>query len=426
MAIQRTHHQTPQYFHVLFKANQKFAEVESVDELVPILLSLAKEVTSAEASSFLLYNPDTRTLRFSDIADDKISGARQHSLKQSLEIPIGKGIAGQAAGDRQPVMVNNAQKDPRFFNKVDKLTGFETRSILAVPVLYKDKLLGVIEVINAKCKDCFDASDKDLLVSFSNLAAVAMIRARLLEQRLNQQSIEIQMRAAKKIQALFSPVLPEPKNGSHAWAFSKPAVFVGGDLYDVIPMPDGSWIVYVADVADKGLGAALIMAALWYRIRSEAQLCKDVCGLIEALNRSLHELLSAEGFFVTIFVGRYWPLTGRLEFANGGHLSAIKIDATACEPITGQRGPSLGLSASARYEATGITLNNKQSILLFTDGVTEAMNSKDELFGEERMIQCIKTGKGPPWGRALLNAVENWQANTNQNDDITILEIWRD
>jgi len=426
MAIHRIHHETPEYLHILFKANQKFAEVESVDELVPILLSLAKEVTCAEASSFLLYDPDTRTLRFSDIADDKISGANQHSLKQSLEIPIGKGIAGQAAGDRQPVMVNDAQKDPRFFNKVDKLTGFETRSILAVPVLYRDNLLGVIEVINTICKDCFDDSDKDLLVSFSNLAAVAIVRARLLEQRLNQQSIEIQMRTAKKIQALFSPILPEPKNGSHAWAFSKPAVFVGGDLYDVIPMPDDSWIVYVADVADKGLGAALIMAALWYRIRSEAQLCGDVCELLEVLNRSLHELLSAEGFFVTIFIGRYWPLTGRLEFANGGHLSAIKIDATACEPITGQRGPSLGLSASARYEVTGITLKNNQSILFLTDGVTEAMDSKDELIGEERIFQSIKTGKGPPWGRTLLGAVEKWQANTNQSDDITILEIWRD
>ena len=412
------------YVHVLCMANQKLAEVESIEDLVPILLELVRDVACAEASSFLIYNPDSKTLQFANIKDDQMNDASQVSVKQWIEIPLGKGIAGQVARDREPLIINDAQSNALVYKKVDKLTGFITRSILAVPVLYNEELLGVIEVINARKRQGFDSSDKDVLVSFSNLAAVALIRARLLNERLHQQTIKIQMDTAKKIQSLFSPKMPTPQNGSHAWAFSQPAAFVGGDLCDVIEMPDQSWLVYVADVSDKGLPASLIMAALWYRIRSEAHTFKGLCAMLESLNTSLHKLLSEEGFFVTIFIGQYWPRSGKFEFANGGHPSAIKIMGHEYEMIRGERGLPLGVTDHSQYRATTITLSDNESIVLMTDGVTEAMNSNAEIFGERRIIQRLKNGDGPPWGQDLLNAIKQWQANTDQNDDLTILEIW--
>ena len=174
---QRTHLQK------LIQANEKLAQVESLQNLVPTLLSLAREVTSAEASSFLIYDPELEVLRFANIQDQSISDRSKLSLKESIVIRMGEGIACKAAQSKQPIIINDAQKNPQFYNKVDKSTGFITRSILAVPVLDKGELLGVIEAINAKNKDCFDTSERDLLVSLSNLVAVAIIRSRLLEER---------------------------------------------------------------------------------------------------------------------------------------------------------------------------------------------------------------------------------------------------
>ena len=233
------------------------------------------------------------------------------------------------------------------------------------------------------------------------------------------------METAAKIQALFRPKPPEPGSGSHFWAVSAPARFVGGDLYDVIPMADGSWLVYVADVSDKGLPAALIMVALWYRIRSEANRHPDVGKLLEVLNKSLNELLEEEGYFVTIFIGQYWPDTGRMVLANGGHDAALKMRKNGCESVQANRGPSLGITCCCQYATETVMLEHGESILFTTDGVTEAMNPQGELFGKQRVVNRVKSEPGPPWGPGLMEAVKLWQADTEPNDDLTILEIWR-
>jgi serine phosphatase RsbU (regulator of sigma subunit) len=374
----------------------------------------------------LIYDPDRQVLRFSTINDDQIGDKAAKSLKETIEIPMGEGIAGWVAKERQPLIVEDAQKDSRFFNKVDKSTGIITRSILGVPVLYGDELMGVIEAVNSKEKSCFDSADKDLLVSFADLAAVAIFRARLLEERLQQQKMQIQMETAAKIQSLFRPKAPDIGSGSHIWAISEPARFVGGDLYDVIPMPDNSWLVYVADVSDKGLPAALIMAALWYRIRSEAHQHENVGALLGKLNKLLYDLLSEEGYFVTIFIAQYWPKTGNLELVSGGHQPALKISKNMIQNIAGIRGPSLGIDRWSQYHKETVQLAPGESMLFTTDGVSETINPRGEFFGLQRIADCVNCVQRPPRGRRLWNSLKEWQANTEAHDDLTMLEIWRD
>jgi serine phosphatase RsbU (regulator of sigma subunit) len=400
--------------------------VESLEELVPRLLDLAKIVTDAEASSFLIFDSVKQVLRFSAVKDDCISDSALEDLRGSVELQIGQGIAGWVAQEKKPLIVADVSKDDRFFGQVDASTGFVTKSILCVPVFHRDELLGVIEVLNAKERPCFDDEDQDLLVSFADLAAVAFIRARLLQERLNQQKIQIEMETAAKIQALFRPKAPELGRDSRIWVVSESARYVGGDLYDVIALPDGSWLIYVADVSDKGLPAALIMVALWYRIRSEANLHKDVAVLLENLNVALTDLLEAEGFFVTIIIGQYWPREGRLEYACGGHLPALRISGRRSAYLEVEQGPSLGLFCCPRYAKAEIRLEAGESILFITDGVTEAFNSENELFGRQRIDAHIARSGGPPWGPGLLEEVKDWQTDTEPSDDLTLLEIWRD
>lgn len=408
----------------LYEANQKLAREESVESLIPVLMESVRDVTDADASSFFSYDPAGQVLRFFSIRDDCIDDVVEKSLKQ-LEIPLGEGIVGWVAKERQPLIVADAQKDGRLFKNADAFTGYQTRSILGVPVIYGDELLGVMEVINPTGKDCFDSDDQDLLVSFADLAAVAIFRARLLQERLQQQKLQIQMDTAAKIQALFRPPPPDIGFGSHIWAYSRPARFVGGDLYDIIPMPGDSWLIYVADVSDKGLPAALIMAALWYRIRSEAGLHKDVAGLMQTLNVELEELLADEGYFATIAIAQYWPAQGRLEIACGGHPPPFRISAGEVSALSVTNGPALGVIRGARYQKTVHRLAPGEAILLLTDGVTEAENPSGAFFGQSRIEAILAQSGELPRGPVLMSAIEKWQAAAEPNDDLTLLEIWR-
>ncbi len=410
----------------LIEANQSLADMESLEEILPKLLDIAKEVTVAEASSLLLYNPKRNILEFASVADEVVGEEGGKILKNSIELKMGEGIAGWVAENRKSLIIKDVQNDPRFFKRADDKTGFLTRNLLCVPMVYNNELLGVINVLNAKDKECFETECQELLGSFAHLAAVAIIRSRLIETRLKQQRFQIQLETAAKIQSLFWPKLPEMVSGSHVWGVSVPAAFVGGDLYDVIPIPDGSWLVYVADVSDKGLPAALVMVALWSKIRSEALLQGEVHKLLKTVNTAMYDLMANEGFFATIIVGRYWPETGRMELARGGHLPPLWIIGGNLGNIPDLKGVSLGITPEADYEKKEIFLSPGESILFLTDGVSEAENELVELFGRQRLVDHINKAKGPPWGEGILNVLNDWQKNTTASDDLTMLEIWRD
>lgn len=410
----------------LVKASQSLADIESLDDLLPQLLDLAQEVTDAEASSILLYNLKLNVLEFSLAKNETLGERTEQILKSNVELKMGEGLAGWVAVNRKPVIIQDVQQDTRFFKEADHYTGFYTRTLLCVPIVYGKELLGVIEVLNSKNKPCFNVEDEEILDSFAHLAAVAIIRSRLLETQLKQQRLRIELEAASQIQSQFCPECPEMEGGSNAWAVSLPAAFVGGDLYDIIPMPDGSWLVYVADVCGKGLPAALVMVALWARIRSEALVQQEVDKVLESVNSAMYSLLAKEGFFSTIIVGKYWPTTGRMQLVRGGHLFPLWFVGKGLGKIPELRGISLGVVPSPVYETAEIIIEPGQSILFITDGVTEARNESDELFASNRLPEYVKTTNGPPWGSKLLDEIQTWRANAEIADDLTILEIWRD
>ena len=194
----------------------------------------------------------------------------------------------------------------------------------------------------------------------------------------------------------------------------------------MIPLPDGSLLAYVADVSDKGVPAALVMAALSTKIRSEARNQYEIDALLRTVNNSTYTLTSEEGFFATIVLTRYWPKSGKMQLAMGGHLQPLWIADTDIRNLPQIKGISLGVTQDAHYEKKEISLAPGESILLFTDGVIEAENEDNELFGNERLTGFFKDSKGPPWGQRLLEFISNWRGNSKASDDLTILEIWRD
>ncbi len=410
----------------LMEAHQILADTESVEALLPRLLDLAKNVSNAEAASLLLYNQQRDVLEFAAVKDEILGEKANEILKSAVELKMGEGIAGWVAQNRESVLIQDVQDDPRFFSQADHETGFVTRTLLCVPLLYGGDLLGVINVLNSKDKPGFDSFDEELLECFADLASTALMRSRFLELRLTQERMRVELEAAANIQSLFWPSLPELGAGSHVWAVSKPAKFVGGDVYDVIRMPDESWLIYVADVSDKGLPAALIMAALSTRIRSEAFSHDEVDTLLETVNNAMYDLTVEEGFFATIILCRYWPTDGRMQLTSGGHLPPLWVVGDRVRDVAQLKGISLGVALDAKYEKKEIFLSPGESILFVTDGVTEAENERSELYGQRRLSEHITSAGGPPYGKGVLAAVNAWRGTAEANDDLTMLEIWRD
>lgn len=256
----------------------------------------------------------------------------------------------------------------------------------------------------------------------------SMLRIKELHDTVLDQSSQLknQLKTASVIQKLFWPELPNFGGGVHVWAASHPASYVGGDFYDVITLPDTSIIAYVADVSGKGVPAALIMAALSMKIRTEALLQQDINSLLQAVNTGMYNLASEEGYFVTLVLLRLWPVEGKIELVRAGHPNPVWISDGVFKQIPPLKGVSLGIVTDVEYEKTELWLDSGDSLLLFSDGVIEAENEARELFGDERLIDYIDSAKDHPRGLELLEVIGEWRGKAEVNDDLTLLEIWYD
>ncbi len=273
--------------------------------------------------------------------------------------------------------------------------------------------------------------DEYLTKPVDHAALVARVRSMLRIKGLHDTVLEqaaklkVQLKTASRIQSLFWPQLPEIGEKCSIWARCIPASYVGGDLYDIIPLPDGSFLAYVADVSGKGVPAALIMAALSTKIRASVPHFSDLSTFLQSVNDAMYDLIYQEGSFATLLLTRYWPSSGKLQFVRAGHPSPVWIVRGAVKDLPLVKGIALGVTLDVEYETYELLLAPGESLILYTDGITEAENDACELFGYDQLTHCIQTSKGPPWGEHLLDAVTRWRKGTSVNDDLTILEIWQ-
>jgi serine phosphatase RsbU (regulator of sigma subunit) len=243
--------------------------------------------------------------------------------------------------------------------------------------------------------------------------------------RLQQQKIMVQLDAAAKIQALFLPKKSDIESLKNIWATSIPAGSVGGDLYDIILMNDASLLFYVGDVSGKGLPAALIMAALSSNIKREAYIQKSVAALLERVNNAMFELISDQGYFATMIVGRYWPKTGMMNLCNAGHLIPMWLTQNTITKVPYEKNLAIGILKDVSYKMVELSLSPGDRMIFLSDGITEAQNEDENFFGDSRVESYIRDHKAFPLSKGLIEEVKAWRGKAEANDDLTILEIWR-
>ena len=401
----------------LLEVSKALGAEARLDSLLGVIVGKATEVMEAERSSIFIYDEANESLCLR-VSEDLAQG--------QIRIPLGTGIAGHVARTREPLNVPDAYADPRFNPKFDRDTGFQTRSILCAPALTNaGRLIGVIQVLNKIGQSAFTADDERLLAAFASIAGIALDRARLVEAFLEKEKIESSLRLAHDIQMGMLPKHFPQRPEIDLFATLRPAKSVGGDLYDFRLDGDRLWFV-VGDVSGKGVPAALFMAVTKVLFGVSVEVESSPAAVMGRVNRALCR--ENEHFlFVSAFLGRLDVGTGELEYANAGHNLPYRLRADgSVSTLPASPGLVMGVNEEFEFETGSVRLEPGDGVFLFTDGVTEAIDAKNELFSEARLESYLGTAAGRTPADVVdgaLRVLDEFVGTAPQFDDITALSV---
>jgi len=390
-----------------------------LDEVLENIMTTSRSILGADACSLMLVDEKSDELVF-EVAQGPVAD----KLKGGMRIRRGQGIAGYVHDSGQPLLIENAYEDTRFNREFDRMTGYRTQTILCVPLKIKERVIGVSQVINKLDGSNFNEEDKETLSLLCAHAAIAVENARLHHEILRSQQIEQDLAFATSIQLSFLPQEMPKLQGLRFSAHYQPAREVGGDFYDFIPLDDDRIGILIGDVSGKGVAAALFMARFTTDFRVLAIREQDP----ERLMRRANEIVFAQscrGMFVTLLYMVLKKNCGDAVYVNAGHIPPIIWNGSEGRYATlrGSGGPPIGIVPDQHYPCVRMSLNPGDCILLSTDGLIEAKNDEGELFGWERIENCLRAGdsKVESAKSRISFALSQFVGECLQADDITLV-----
>jgi sigma-B regulation protein RsbU (phosphoserine phosphatase) len=360
-----------------------------------------------------------------------------------------------------PDIYNADEFDFSEMRAFDEENQYRSISCLAVP-LKNSGVIGVLQLINAKSPEedhivPFSVYHKLVAESLASQAAVVMHNHVLRERQKELLQAEQEIQIGRKVQASFLPQeIPQPPGWDIA-AYFEPSRMVAGDFYDAFHLPFEKVGLIIADVCDKGVGAAIFMAQVRSLLRAfiqqhyfladhnmlsssladyEVPDCVqsfrpiDLAALFDAVALTNVQIGNNHGesnMFVTLFIASLDPATGEFIYLNGGHPPVVLFNEQGIKEKLMPTGPALGLMPLARYQIKCGKLEHGDSLLAYTDGITEARDLNGELFGESRLTECIgeRPFSAPNLLHHIANKVHTHMALAGQYDDITMLAAKR-
>jgi sigma-B regulation protein RsbU (phosphoserine phosphatase) len=326
--------------------------------------------------------------------------------------------------NKKPLTINDPRNDERFRGvKWDE----SIRSLLCVPLMTKAELKGVLTVYNRKGGEEFTEDDQRLLAIIAAQSAQVVENARLYESEQALIHMKEELRLASRIQSDLLPKEPPKIPGYDIAGRSIPAQMVGGDYFDFIGMEGGRLALCLGDVSGKGLPASLLMANVQATLRGQTLLSPSARECIHRANRLLYQSTSSEKF-VTLFYGILDPDCHTLCFSNAGHENPFLLSETRDPARLSEGGVVLSIMEDFPFEEKTIPLTPGDIMVVFSDGITEAINPSQELFGEERLAALLQQHRGESAAEiieSIIRGVKQHAAAAPQMDDMTIIVVKR-
>jgi sigma-B regulation protein RsbU (phosphoserine phosphatase) len=420
-----------------------FRETYQADQ---ILAELAESVRTIVETKPLL---ETVTQRISDALHVPVvvvllngAGPYQPACVLGLETKSDLAFAENAEVVEQ--MRRKQQPLPVYFDDPDawlygaQITADERKRLAALqaelllPLTVKEELIGFMTLGPKLSEAPYSRSDLRLLNSVATQTSLALEVSRLTEtisaEVAQRERLNRELEIAREVQHnLFPQRLPSVP-GLEYGAECRPAREVGGDYYDFLELPGGKLGIAIGDISGKGIGAAMMMANLEACLRGQAPSAQNLPELMRRVNRMVYEASSASRY-ATFFYAEYNPVTRQMAYVNAGHNPPVVLRLTGAQYTTTRweaGGPVIGLLPEADCQECLFDLQPDDLIVLFTDGVSESMNAKEEEWGEEHLIACAKTcwaGSAREILDRLMSAATAFAADAPQHDDMTLVVL---
>jgi sigma-B regulation protein RsbU (phosphoserine phosphatase) len=405
-------------FETLAEIARDVTSVLDLDELFERIAQLVKRVIDYRTFGILL---------LTESGELEMQLALQYGEKvQVPRVRLGEGLVGYAALHREPVLVSDVSKDPRYIRLVP-----DVRSELAIPLLLKDRCIGVVDLESPEL-DAFSKRDVEILSLLASQAAVAIENARLYEEvRANQERLEREVRFAQRVQAALLPAGPPKrlKGVDLAAAFAS-ARELGGDFHDYLAPESNTLVIAVGDVSGKGVPAALYSAFAAELVRGRTFRRRYLpersspAGVLSSVNTILHQR-QLEEYYCTLCYAIFDWKRRSVTLANSGLPYPIRCSEEGCAQIE-LPGVPLGSFNGSTYDEVTYALHAGDVFVFCTDGVFEAMNEGGEEFSASRLIQIVSESRGLPAKQivdAIFRAVSDWRGEAAPNDDMTAVVV---
>jgi sigma-B regulation protein RsbU (phosphoserine phosphatase) len=401
---------------ILLLLNEIARELSSIlnlDELLGRIAELLRRLIDYQMFSILLLDPS------GDKLQHRFSLRFNENVHMKNDIPLGRGLVGHAAQTKQAILVPDVSKDPRYVQGNP-----ETRSELAVPLIYKDKIIGVIDLEHTR-RGFFTDDHRRTMVTLAAQVAIAIENARLYEEIARQERrLERDLSLARELQMRLLPqTLPKLQHLELAAKFT-PARAIGGDLYDFIPYSLSRLGIAIGDVSGKGAPAAIYAALVSGILRSHAPIEPGPAEMLSAVNLSLAER-RIEAQFVSIIYAVWDDEHRTLLVANSGLPRPVLVH-DGKNTVIEATGLPLGLFDDVSYDEFRFKMKPGDMFVCFSDGILDARNRRGDLFGRRRVETIIEECAGKSADcvvNSLFNAAAEHSAGVETFDDQTVVAI---
>lgn len=400
----------------LYRISQTFNSSLDLDDVLNLVMDEIVSVTSAERG-FLMLREDDGHLAV------KVARGLDRKTIESPEFEVSRGIVDRVVTECKAILTSDAQAD-EWLGQRKSVRGLKLRSVLGVPLQLKGECIGVVYVDSRIQTGIFSKEDIELLEGIASSAAIAIENARLYKVAIEKGRLERELQVAREVQMNLIPRSVPKLPGWEFAAWWQPARQVSGDFYDFIPLNETQLGIVIADVTDKGMPAALFMANSRSIIRASVSIPTQPANAIASANRLICAD-SANGMFVSLFYGKLDIKSGNLTYVNAGHNPPYLYQAeTETFSEFERTGLVLGIESEAEFKEQAVQLKQGDFILLYTDGVTEATNTEQDLYGKDRLLQLLYNHRKSSVNEvqaALEDSITEFIGDISPSDDITMV-----
>jgi sigma-B regulation protein RsbU (phosphoserine phosphatase) len=396
--------------------NEIAREVTSILDLDPLLErigELLRRIIDYQMFSILLLNEREQVLEI------QYAVRFGHPVMASEKVPLDRGLVGTAVRERRMIHAGDVRKDARYH-----MVNPETRSEMAVPLLYKGKVIGVLDLEHVRV-NYFNDDHQRTLVTLASQIAVAIENARLYQRvTMQEQRLEHDLDMAREVQLRLLP--PTPPRKPHAEFATRflPARTIGGDLYDFLGYDDKCIGIAMGDVSGKAAPAALYAALISGIMRAASNQCLSPASMLKLLNDSLQER-KMDSQYVTMVFAVWNDEKQTLQIANAGAVQPLFCRAGQVETVEAEGFP-LGMFKDVSYEQFTLSTRPGDAIVFFSDGIVDAVNEKEEMFGTERLTEVVRSQlKNTAQGMvdAIYEELSQFQGGVERFDDETVVVL---